>query len=164
MKKSLKTLAMWLIIGIIFIILISAIMDNKENKMTYSELMVAIQSGTIESIEIEIDKGLLKTEESGKGYVTLKNNNIQYTNENIVDKYTELVLRLVHDNLPNLKKVDKTSEKLNSMGCGAGAPLGINWGAAAPTKNARAIIATNKAANIIKNTLPPSPRRKNLFF
>ena len=75
MKKSLKTLAMWLIIGIIFIILISAIMDNKENKMTYSELMVAIQSGTIESIEIEIDKGLLKTEESGKGYVTLKNNN-----------------------------------------------------------------------------------------
>ena len=54
MKKSLKTLAMWLIISIIFIILISSIMDNKENKMTYSELMASIQSGTVDSIELEV--------------------------------------------------------------------------------------------------------------
>ncbi|MBQ3145211.1 MAG: ATP-dependent zinc metalloprotease FtsH [Clostridia bacterium] len=77
MKKSLKTLAMWLIISIIFVILISSIMDNKDNKMTYSELMVAIQSGTVEGIELEIDKGMLKTEETGRGYVNLKNNKIQ---------------------------------------------------------------------------------------
>ena len=52
MKKSLKTLAMWLIISIIFIILISSILDNKENKMSYSELLTALQNGTIESIEL----------------------------------------------------------------------------------------------------------------
>ena len=73
MKKSLKTLAMWLIISIIFIILISSILDNKENKMTYSELLTAIQNGTVESIELEVDKGMIKTEETGKGYVKIKN-------------------------------------------------------------------------------------------
>ena len=77
MKKSLKTLAMWLIISIIFIILISSIMDNKENRLTYSELMVALQNGTVKSIELEIDKGMLKTEETGRGYVTLKNDKMQ---------------------------------------------------------------------------------------
>ena len=77
MKKSLKTLAMWLIISIIFVILISSIMDNKENRLTYSELMVALQNGTVKSIELEIDKGMLKTEETGRGYVTLKNDKMQ---------------------------------------------------------------------------------------
>jgi len=77
MKKSLKTLAMWLIISIIFIILISSILDNKENRLSYSELMVALQNGTVEKIEIEIDKGILKTEETGTGYVVLKNNKMQ---------------------------------------------------------------------------------------
>ena len=33
MKNGLKTLAMWLIIGIIFIIVVSAIMENSETKM-----------------------------------------------------------------------------------------------------------------------------------
>ena len=75
MKKSLKTLAMWLIISIIFIILISSILDNKENKMSYSELLTALQNGTVESIELEVDKGMIKTEETGKGYVKIKNNN-----------------------------------------------------------------------------------------
>ena len=66
MKKSLKTLAMWLILGIIFIVLVSSIMDNKENKMTYSELMIAIESNKVESIEI--------TSDGEKGYVILKEN------------------------------------------------------------------------------------------
>ena len=77
MKKSLKTLAMWLIISIIFIILISSILDNKENKMTYSELLTALQNGTVESIELEVDKGMIKTEETGRGYVKIKNNKIE---------------------------------------------------------------------------------------
>lgn len=66
MNKSLKTLAMWLILGIIFIVLVSSIMDNKENKMTYSELMIAIESNKVENIEI--------TANGEKGYVTLKGN------------------------------------------------------------------------------------------
>ena len=66
MKKSLKTLAMWLIMGIILIVLISSIMDNSQNKMTYSELMIAIETGKVENIEISAD--------GTKGYVTLKDN------------------------------------------------------------------------------------------
>ena len=66
MKKSLKTLAMWLILSIIFIVTISSIMDNSQNKMTYSELMIAIESGKVENIEISSD--------GEKGYITLKEN------------------------------------------------------------------------------------------
>ena len=66
MKKSLKTLAMWLILGIIFIVTVSSIMDNAQNKMTYSELMIAIESGKVKNIEISSDGEV--------GYVTLKEN------------------------------------------------------------------------------------------
>jgi len=69
MKSSLKTLLMWLIIGIIFIILISSIMENAQTKMTYSELMESIESGKVESIELESD--------GTKAYVTLKNSEIE---------------------------------------------------------------------------------------
>ncbi len=66
MKKSLKTLAMWLILGIIFIVVISSVMDNSQNKMKYSELMLAIESGKVENIEL--------TSDGAKAYVTLKDN------------------------------------------------------------------------------------------
>jgi cell division protease FtsH len=66
MKKSLKTLAMWLILSILFIVTVSAIMDNSQNKMTYSELMIAIESGKVKNIEIN--------SEGTKGYVVLKEN------------------------------------------------------------------------------------------
>ena len=66
MKKSLKSLAIWLILGIILIVTISSIMDNSQNKMTYSELMIAIENGEVENVEISSD--------GTKGYVTLKEN------------------------------------------------------------------------------------------
>lgn len=66
MKKSLKSLAIWLILGIILIVTISSILDNSQNKMTYSELMIAVESGKVENIEISSD--------GSKGYVTLKEN------------------------------------------------------------------------------------------
>ena len=66
MKKSLKTLAMWLIMGIILIVLISSILDNSQTKMTYSELMIEIESGKVENIEISAD--------GKKAYVVLKAN------------------------------------------------------------------------------------------
>ena len=55
MKNSLKTLAMWLILGIIFIVIVSSIMDNSQNKMKYSELMIAVESAKVESIELSSD-------------------------------------------------------------------------------------------------------------
>ncbi|MCL2383201.1 MAG: hypothetical protein FWC79_03440 [Oscillospiraceae bacterium] len=44
MNSSIKTLAVWLIIGIIFIVLLTAIMENTGTRMTYSELLVAIEA------------------------------------------------------------------------------------------------------------------------
>ena len=65
MKNGLKTLAMWLILGIIFIVVVSAVMENSETKMDYSELLVAINNGTVETVEL--------TSEGNTAYVTLKN-------------------------------------------------------------------------------------------
>ena len=64
MKSGIKSLATWLIIGIILIVLISSIMDNSNSKMTYSELINNIEEENVESIEIS---------SSGEtAYVTLK--------------------------------------------------------------------------------------------
>ena len=69
MKNGLKTLAMWLILGIIFIVVVSAVMENSETKMEYSELLVSMGNGTVEQIELN--------SEGTKAYVTLKNSNIE---------------------------------------------------------------------------------------
>ena len=53
MKSSLKTLAMWLIIGVIFVVMVTSIIDNSDNKITYSKLITEIESGNVEKIEIE---------------------------------------------------------------------------------------------------------------
>ena len=64
MKNSLKTLAMWLIIGVIFIVLITSILENSDRKMTYSELMTKIENAEVNNIELS---------SNGKeAYVTLK--------------------------------------------------------------------------------------------
>ena len=52
MKKGIKTLAMWLIIGIIAIVLITSIMENKSSQITYSELITSIENGEVEKIKI----------------------------------------------------------------------------------------------------------------
>ncbi len=69
MKNSLKTLAMWLIIGIIFITLVYTIMENSDTRMNYSDLMVAVKSGNVKTIEVDSD---------GKtAYVTLNDSEIE---------------------------------------------------------------------------------------
>ena len=52
MKKGIKTLAMWLIIGVITIVLLSSIMENSSSKITYSELITSIENSDVESITI----------------------------------------------------------------------------------------------------------------
>ena len=69
MKNGIKTLAMWLIIGIIFIVVLSSIVENSDAKLKYSELMANINSGNVEAIQIESD-GKLAT-------VTLKDDKIK---------------------------------------------------------------------------------------
>ena len=51
-KKGIKTLAMWLIIGVIVIVLLSSIMENSSSKITYSELITSIENSDVESVTI----------------------------------------------------------------------------------------------------------------
>ena len=55
MKSGIKTLAMWLIIGIIFVVLLTSIVDSDNNKLAYSELIESIQAGEVSEIEISAD-------------------------------------------------------------------------------------------------------------
>ncbi len=56
MKKTIKTLAIWLVIGLIFVILISSILNNSDRKLAYSELISKISANEVENIEIDYSK------------------------------------------------------------------------------------------------------------
>ncbi|MCI9063243.1 MAG: ATP-dependent metallopeptidase FtsH/Yme1/Tma family protein [Clostridia bacterium] len=70
MKNGIKSLATWLIIGIVLIVLVSSIMENSNSKMTYSELIGKIEEDSVEKIEIDADGETayvsLKSEKSPK--------------------------------------------------------------------------------------------------
>ena len=55
MKSGIKKIAMWLVLLIIFIMVISAISSNMYKKMTYSDLLKNIKEEKIESVKIEDD-------------------------------------------------------------------------------------------------------------
>ena len=55
MKNNIKTLAMWLIIVVIFIIVLSSVMENSSKKIKYSDLITKINEGKVETIQIEAD-------------------------------------------------------------------------------------------------------------
>ena len=55
MKNGIKTLAMWLIIGVIFIVVLSSIVENSDAKLKYSELIADINNGKVEEVELEAD-------------------------------------------------------------------------------------------------------------
>ena len=67
LKSGLKTLGMWLIIGVIFIVLLTTIMDNANSKMNYSDLISKIESQEVKEIEISSN--------DTKAYITLKGEN-----------------------------------------------------------------------------------------
>ncbi|HJJ10715.1 MAG TPA: ATP-dependent zinc metalloprotease FtsH [Clostridiaceae bacterium] len=55
MKNGIKTLAIWLIIGVILIVGVTAIYDNSDRKFTYSELVSKINAGQVSTIDINAD-------------------------------------------------------------------------------------------------------------
>lgn len=65
MKNGIKTLAIWLIIIIASVGILSGLLNSSDRKMNYSELIQAINQGEISEIEISSDKETL--------YVTNKN-------------------------------------------------------------------------------------------
>ena len=55
LKHGIKTLAVWLIIGVILIVGVTAIYDNSDRKFTYSELVSKINAGQVSTIDINAD-------------------------------------------------------------------------------------------------------------
>jgi len=55
LKNGIKTIGMWLIIAVIFILLLSSILNNPQNKIDYSDLLSKIQTGDVQSVEIQTD-------------------------------------------------------------------------------------------------------------
>ena len=94
MKNGIKTLATWLILAIVFFALISALFNNTDKKMNYSELMAKINNGEVSKIEISSDKT--------KAYVTLK--------EDATAKTTNSVKEVTIPSLDNF--MDQISDKL----------------------------------------------------
>ena len=64
MKSRIKTLTVWLILALLFIVVLNAVFNNSDVKMSYSELMAKIASGEVTEVEISSDKVT--------AYVTLK--------------------------------------------------------------------------------------------
>ena len=55
MKSGIKTLAIWLVIGVIIIFVLPAILNNANNRLTYSELLSKVEAGEVTDIEIEYE-------------------------------------------------------------------------------------------------------------
>ena len=64
MKNGIKTLATWLILGIIFIVILNAAFNNTETKMSYSDLINNIKNGQVSQIRLDSS--------DSKAYITLK--------------------------------------------------------------------------------------------
>ncbi len=70
LKNGIKTLAMWLILGIIVIVVATSIVDNSNSKLEYSDLLTKIEAGDVKEIKISSEgtsaKVKLKNENSSK--------------------------------------------------------------------------------------------------
>ena len=102
MKNGIKSLAMWLITFIIFIGLISSIIDNTENRLAYSELLSKVEAGEVKEIEISADKV--------KANVKLKNQNV--TKEVNIPSVEHLMSALEDSMKTGTIKVTEKSESL----------------------------------------------------
>ena len=69
MKNGIKTLATWLVLGLIFMTLLSAVVNNSDYKMSYSELLNKISTGEVSEVVISSDsktaRVMLKSAETG---------------------------------------------------------------------------------------------------
>ena len=101
MKNSIKTLAAWLVIGIILLFIIPAIINGTNNELTYSELLTKIEAGEVTDIEIEYGG------ESAR--VKLKNDsNIKNVNIPSVENLMENLNDSMVANTVNVVEADKS--------------------------------------------------------
>ena len=101
MRNSIKTLAAWLVIGIILLFIIPAILNGTNNELTYSELLAKIETGDVTDIEIAYGG------ESAR--VKIKNDsNIKNVNIPSVDNLMENLNSSMTENTINVTEADKS--------------------------------------------------------
>ena len=88
MKSGMKTLALWLILIVIFVILLNMSFTNAETKMAYSELISSVKAGEVSDVLISAD--------GTKAEVTLTTTDVKKevtipSLESFMDKATEYV-------------------------------------------------------------------------
>ena len=119
MKSSLKTLAVWLIIGLIFIVLITSILGNSDNKLSYSELLTKVEAGEVKQVKIN---------SSGTSAdVKLKNDNITKevnipSIDNLMDTLKD---HMVKSNYTDEIEIVQDSESIFMVILGLLTPFGI---------------------------------------
>ena len=115
MKNSIKTLAMWLIILVIFIVVITSILDNSNNKLAYSELISKIEAGEVKEIEIASD--------GTSSEVLLKNDNVK--KEVNIPSISSLMDNLQESMKTDSVKVTEKSQSIWAIGLSLLTPFGI---------------------------------------
>ena len=115
MKNSIKTLAMWLIILVIFIGVITSILDNSNNKLAYSELISKIEAGEVKEIEI--------SSEGTSAQVLLKNDNVK--KEVNIPSINSLMDNLQESMKTDSIKVTEKSQSIWAIGLSLLTPFGI---------------------------------------
>ena len=115
MKNSIKTLAMWLIIFVIFIVVITSILDNSSNKLAYSELIAKIEAGEVKEIEI--------SSEGTSAQILLKNDNMP--KEVNIPSIDSLMDNLQESMKSDSIKVTEKSESIWMIGLSLLTPFGI---------------------------------------
>ena len=115
MKSSLKSLATWLIIGIVVIVLITSILDFSGNRMLYSELITKIESNEIKEIKLSHD--------GDKAEVTLKS---QSTKKEVIIPNEESFMNYVEEQLKtNTLEFSKDSQSIIITILGLLSPFGL---------------------------------------
>ena len=115
MKNTIKTLAIWGIIGLIFVILISSVLNNSDRKLAYSELIKKISSNEVENIEIDYNR------ESAT--VKLKNDDIK---KEVNIPSMENLMNALNEPMKNgIVTVKENSESIFMIILGLVTPFGI---------------------------------------
>lgn len=78
LKNGIKTLATWLILGVIFIVLLNSVFNNTDTKMSYSELISSISNGQVSEISLSAS--------DNKATVTLKESDSTGTTSKSIPK------------------------------------------------------------------------------
>ena len=115
MKNSIKTLAMWLIIIVIAIVVVTSILDNSSNKLAYSELVSKIESGDVKEIELAAD--------GSKAEVLLKSENTK--KEVNIPSVDSLMNNLENSMKSDTIKVSEKSQSILMVGLSLLTPFGI---------------------------------------